>query len=589
MLYTICKDDNPQNTVKKIKKIIENFGLKTEEIFYSYNKTDEEQDSPPLTSIRVQTVNYPIGGTNGKGTCVENAKASAYAEYMERLQNLGLGDLYELWTYSKDFKNASDIVFGGGNKFLNAFFDENVFKKSSKDYKKLEKCIFLPFYNINKEKTCELPHNVIVFEQGTNGMSAGNTLEEALVQGLSEVVERYSSKVILNEEIVLSSVPQEEYLKYENISKSIEFFKENGINVHIKDASLDGKIPVICTIFENKGIICPVFGAHPSLPIAIERTLTEFVQGRIYSQDLLTAIKEIHLPYFSIEKFNRSKIEDIYQSLTAAKTYFENNKFFDHIFFNENITEKFNKSAWIENKSGFNNKMLLKFLVEKVSSISEDIFVRDVSFLGFPSIYIYVPNVSEVKSISKNELKKGKLFTKWAVYDSNLKNKRGYTPSSLLNFADNYSSRIMQGNAELFNVPLEYIAFLCAILLKKTNKVKKYLNVLIAQNKVYEYFSDEQISVFNIISEYFYLSKKIKDETFIKKELQKRWKKVQIRQAIKVINELTFEEVLSMSIFKTSKKRKNLNKISKKLIKCLKEDVPEQIKLREHLSFLYEE
>jgi hypothetical protein len=115
------------------------------------------------------------------------------------------------------------------------------------------------------------------------------------------------------------------------------------------------------------------------------------------------------------------------------------------------------------------------------------------------------------------------------------------------------------------------------------------LNVLIAQNKVYEYFSDEQISVFNIISEYFYLSKKIKDETFIKKELQKRWKKVQIRQAIKVINELTFEEVLSMSIFKTSKKRKNLNKISKKLIKCLKEDVPEQIKLREHLSFLYEE
>lgn len=587
MHYTICKDDYPKNTVERIKNILDKLDIEVEEIIYPFNEIEKTQNSSPLISVRVETINHNIGGTNGKGTCIDNARASAYAEYMERLQNLSLGDLCELWFFAKDKGTYPQVLNTFKEGFLDDFFDKEIFEKF--EQKEIEDCVFLPFYNIKKKNTYYLPINIISFVQETNGMAAGNTLEEALVQGLSEIIERYSSKVILLDEINLPSIPEEEYLKYKNIKQSIEFLKKNDVNVSILDASLGGKLPVICTVFENEGIICPVFGAHPSLPIAIERTLTEFAQGKLYCENFKTAIKEIPLPYFSKEKFENSSSEDIYQSITSLKVYFENNKFFKNIFYSkkENLTYK--KSAWIEEKTDLSNKTLLKFLISKINNTSENIFIRDVSFLGFPSVYIYVPQVSELRNLSKQELKKADLYSKWIAFNNKSKKHNCYNPKSLLTFAETYNFRKTAGDEwrTLFNVPLEYIAFLCAILLKMPNKVQKYYSILKGQNKVYDYFSEEQITIFNIINDYFRLSKKSKDEIFINDCLTQIFKKSKIKQALKVIKELTFSDILSISFTKSSKRGKSLNQITKKLIKCLKEDVPDQTKLKEHLSFLY--
>ena len=118
----------------------------------------------------------------------------------------------------------------------------------------------------------------------SNGMSAGNTLAEAQVQCLSEILERAVKREIIEGEIALPDVPQEVLAKYPGIVAGIEGLEEQGFPVLVKDASLGGKFPVMCVTLMNPrtGGVFASFGAHPSLEVALERSLTELLQGRSF-------------------------------------------------------------------------------------------------------------------------------------------------------------------------------------------------------------------------------------------------------------------------------------------------------------------
>jgi ribosomal protein S12 methylthiotransferase accessory factor len=118
----------------------------------------------------------------------------------------------------------------------------------------------------------------------SNGMSAGNTLAEAQVQCLSEIFERAVKREILEGEIALPDVPHEVLAKYPGILAGIQALEEQGFPVLVKDASLGGKYPVMCVTLMNPrtvGVFAS-FGAHPSLEVALERSLTELLQGRSF-------------------------------------------------------------------------------------------------------------------------------------------------------------------------------------------------------------------------------------------------------------------------------------------------------------------
>ena len=57
--------------------------------------------------------------------------------------------------------------------------------------------------------------------------------------------------------------------------------REIGFPVLVKDASLGGQFPVACVALMNPrtGGVFVSFGAHPSLAVALERSLTELLQG----------------------------------------------------------------------------------------------------------------------------------------------------------------------------------------------------------------------------------------------------------------------------------------------------------------------
>jgi ribosomal protein S12 methylthiotransferase accessory factor len=240
--------------------------------------------------------------TNGKGSTKESALASALGEYIERLSN---NHFYAGAYWGEDLANASFVHYP----------NERWFKPGKKDALPPEilDAYCLPIYNPDGELRgshlidtnsgnaqrgiCSLPFvrhtdgEVVYFPTNlienlfvSNGMSAGNTLAEAQVQCLSEIFERAVKREILEGEMCLPDVPQAVLDKYPSILAGIQGLEAQGFPVLVKDASLGGLYPVMCVTLMNPrtGGVFASFGAHPSLEVALERSLTELLQGRSF-------------------------------------------------------------------------------------------------------------------------------------------------------------------------------------------------------------------------------------------------------------------------------------------------------------------
>jgi len=156
----------------------------------------------------------------------------------------------------------------------------------------------LPYVRQSDGAVVYFPTNLIENLFVSNGMSAGNTLAEAQVQCLSEIFERAVKREILESEIALPDVPQEVLAKYPSILAGIQSLEEQGFPVLVKDASLGGVYPVMCVTLMNPrtGGVFASFGAHPSLEVALERSLTELLQGRS-----LEGLNDLPPPTFASE------------------------------------------------------------------------------------------------------------------------------------------------------------------------------------------------------------------------------------------------------------------------------------------------
>jgi ribosomal protein S12 methylthiotransferase accessory factor len=158
--------------------------------------------------------------------------------------------------------------------------------------------VSLPYVRQSDGATVYFPSNLIENLYASNGMSAGNTLAEAQVQCLSEIFERAVKREILEGEIALPDVPQEVLAKYPGIVAGIQELEAQGFPVLVKDASLGGAYPVMCVTLMNPrtGGVFASFGAHPSFEVALERSLTELLQGRSFE-----GLNDLPAPTFASE------------------------------------------------------------------------------------------------------------------------------------------------------------------------------------------------------------------------------------------------------------------------------------------------
>lgn len=478
------KDDLPLHTINKIRNILTELGILTVETGWQHSAKDFYSVNLSITNTNVRT--------NGKGTTYSYALASAYGELMERLQNQTFfrlnADLskealnYKGFYYAPDEKNISvqelmnseeDWIKIQLSKLCSSMDPEEVLKKwkfvsyedTPSDF------IALPYLNITNHKISHIPIKMISKMYMSNGMCGGNTAEEAIVQGLSEVFERHVNKEIIRKRMTPPTIPQTYLENFPKIKGMISQIEANGnYEVIIKDCSLGKGYPVVCAIYMNKNdqTYFIKFGAHPIFEIAVERTLTELLQG----QDIknMRGVKEYAY---------RTEIEDAYDNLIGilvnGSGYYPSEMFHSEFSYEFKEFERVNASS---------NKEMLRYLVKLLEAQGYHIFVRDVSFLGFPSFHIIVPGFSEIDEFHDMEaIDNYAKYNKIKKYIRNLKSASDEEIEEIMEFFHHTNYNREASIPQLLNLPVKNIfpwyyakidLFIGAVYRNRGNDLKAY-------------------------------------------------------------------------------------------------------------------
>lgn len=399
------KDALPEDTVGKIKRILASIGIRTRETFY------ENRDL--CYSCRITIDNNGLEtldiGTNGKGMTQAYSLASGYAEFMERLQNKFL--VYEAMRHSRKIPDGEKMSFRffpdeepkccDLEEFLKTTEElfPNYSHPSLSDILRLinvetkegtpqTEWLGIPFARLGQEKRLQtIEHVPIILARANSstGLCAGNTPQEAILQGINEIFERYVLQRIYLDCLTPPSFP-DGYFKETCIGKKLEELKSQGYVYDTKDLSLGKGFPVVGLILTNTNNGTTMFrlGADISPEIALERCLTEIYQGRTEKETRFLEYPR----HEAIDMRNNPSIrnKEYLKSLRDGTGYFPQELFMgkNSYDFQPPVLQRSGNT-----KKDFRN--VLQFLYERHYTP----LVRDNSFLGFCTYHVIIPGLSE--------------------------------------------------------------------------------------------------------------------------------------------------------------------------------------------------
>jgi ribosomal protein S12 methylthiotransferase accessory factor len=407
------KAETPERTITKVRSILcDKLGILLEE--------EDFKSEGGFYSTRVRIGNQNLSnmdyGTNGKGMTFPYALASAHGEFMERLENQAIILSRDFAYKDSSFVKSNDryLSFLKKNQVLLEFQyapDEEYIDITPENIVDVFKDIFvpdkenlytrfqgkriamLPFYNLTKGTIVKLPYEFIFLNCTSNGMCAGNTPKEAIIQGLSEIIERYILREIYIKGISLPTIPDENFIGTEILSK-IQCLKEKygkDWTFMIKDCSLGKGYPAVGILMVNLKRRKYLFhlGVDPSPITALERSLTEIFQGREIAN-----ILDID---FTIQSEITSNLDikdaEFYKTCTTGTGHYPIS------ILEEPSICSFSgfDSSW-----GVSDDTDLQKLICLLENEGYEIYIRDVSFLEFPAFCIYIPGITEFRNIIKN-------------------------------------------------------------------------------------------------------------------------------------------------------------------------------------------
>ncbi|KIO38319.1 OsmC domain/YcaO domain-containing protein [Shewanella sp. cp20] len=389
--YILGKDLPLEQTIANMTGLLADLGMKIE--ISSWRNI-----VPNVWSLHIRDAASPMCFTNGKGASKESALCSALGEFIERLNcNFFYNDQF----FGLDIAN-SDFVHYPNEKWFALTDDDSLPEGMLDDYSlaiynpdgelcgshlidtnsgNIERGICtIPYKRRSDGETVYFPSNLIENLFLSNGMSAGNNLQEAEVQCLSEIFERAVKRQIIEQEIVLPDVPMSVLEKYPSILAGIKGLEEQGFPVVVRDASLGGQFPVMCVTLMNPktGGVFASFGAHPSFEVALERSLTELLQGRSFE-----GLNDVPKPTFNSMAVSEPEnfVEHFIDSTGVISWRFFSNKA-DYAF-----------CEW--DFSGSNEEEA-KGLFGILETLGKEVYVAEFEELGASACRILVPDYSEV-------------------------------------------------------------------------------------------------------------------------------------------------------------------------------------------------
>ena len=352
-----------------------------------------------LWSVHIADRDCPLLFTNGKGASQLAAQASALGEFFERLStnyfwsHYFLGEEFASHRYThypEERWFSFDPDHGGWPEELltpdlhelynpdNAIPAQALVDRNSGN---IERGICaLPFSRVSDDETIWVPVNIIGNLYVSNGMSAGNSKEEARAQALSEIVERYIKFRVIREGLCLPDVPETVLARFPQLAADIRDLRAAGFGILVKDASLGGRYPVACVTLLNPGDqgCYASFGAHPRFEIALERALTELLQGR--ALDALGGFPE---PGFDLDEV---------ASAPNLEIHFVDSSGVIHWNFLGNAPD-FQFADWNFSSS---TREDYACLVEMIQEDGFEIYVADYTHLGMYACRMIVPGMSEI-------------------------------------------------------------------------------------------------------------------------------------------------------------------------------------------------
>jgi ribosomal protein S12 methylthiotransferase accessory factor len=389
--YILGKDLPLEKTITNMTALLADLGMKIE--ISSWRNI-----VPNVWSLHIRDAASPMCFTNGKGATKESALCSALGEFIERLNcNFFYNDQF----FGVDIAN-SDFVHYPNEKWFKPGSNDELPSDILDDYclgiynpddelrgshlidtnsGMTERGICsIPYVRHSDGETVYFPSNLIENLFLSNGMSAGNNLPEAHVQCLSEIFERAVKKQIIAEEIVLPDVPKHIIEKYPSILAGIEGLEAQGFPVVVKDASLGGIFPVMCVTLMNPktGGVFASFGAHPSFEVALERSLTELLQGRSFE-----GLNDVPKPTFnSMAVTEPENFVDHFIDSTGVVSW----RFFSAKHDYKFVEWDFSGTNEEENAS----------LMNILKDLGKEVYIAEFNQLGATACRILVPDYSEV-------------------------------------------------------------------------------------------------------------------------------------------------------------------------------------------------
>ncbi|MDH2068510.1 30S ribosomal protein S12 methylthiotransferase accessory factor YcaO [Pantoea sp. GD03673] len=413
------KDAALEDSIARFQNKLQDLGFNIEEASWL-------NPVPHVWSVHIRDRDCPLCFTNGKGASKKAALASALGEYFERLSTnyffadfwlgtkIANGDFVhypnEKWFALPDDESLPEGIL---DPRLHAFYDpDNALTASGLidlQSGNAERGICaLPFTRQSDQQTVYIPMNIIGNLYVSNGMSAGNTANEARVQGLSEVFERYIKNRIIAEAISLPAIPDEVMQRYPEVIEAIARLEAEGFPIFAYDASLGGKYPVICVVLFNptNGTCFASFGAHPDFGVALERTVTELLQGR--------SLKDLDV--FTPPTFDD---EEVAEHANLETHFIDSSGLISWDLFKETADYPF-----VDWSFAGSTEQEFATLMAIFASEDQEVYIADYEHLGVYACRIIVPGMSDIYPaedlfLANNSMGAGMRETLLALPESN--------------------------------------------------------------------------------------------------------------------------------------------------------------------------
>ena len=390
------KDRPLEATIADLSARLEALGFGVEEASWLH-------PVPGVHSVHLRHPACPLLFTNGKGATEAACRASALAEFVERLaNNYFFADFYlGPETAAADFVHYPDerwFAIPADDSLPAGLLDDDLRAIYDPDGELVASHLVdtnsgafgrgvcaLPYVRQRDGAVRWFPVNLIGNLYVSNGMSAGNTPEEAQVQGLAEVFERAVKNRILAEGIALPQVPAAVLARFPRIGEGVAALAAAGFGVRVCDASLGGRFPVMNVTLLNpaEGSVFASFGAHPTMEIALERALTELLQGR--GLDALAGFPPPSFDMAEVADPQNLELHFIDSSGVVGWDFLREDP--DHAFVDWNLET--------------DNAGERDDLIGRLHALGHEVFIADYDHLGAYACRILVPGLSEIYPVDE--------------------------------------------------------------------------------------------------------------------------------------------------------------------------------------------